>query len=357
MFEGPAGLLYCVHPDEILDYNRGTHHLRLKNGSHIMGFSAEKPARLRGPQHHWAWCDEVAAWRYPEAWDMLMLGLRMGERPKAVVSTTPRPIRIIRDLVSRPDVIITKGSTYENRANLAQSFIQEIVLRYEGTYLGRQELYAELLDELPGALWKRDRFIYDPQPRNLLRIVVAVDPAVTAEAQSDETGIVVAGLGADGSFWTLDDRSLRATPDTWARVAVAAYHDWKCDRLVGETNNGGDMIESLIRTVDPNISYKKVTATRGKAIRAEPVAALYEQHRAYHVRAFSDLEDQLCTWDVTADWSPDRLDALVWAYTELMETSATEIYFAALAPPCVACGCPVRKGEERCPSCGQSQYN
>jgi phage terminase large subunit-like protein len=323
-FEGDSGLLSVIPDACISDYNKTLHEITLFNGGLIQGFSSEKPDRLRGPQGHRAWCDELAAWRYPEAWDMLMFGLRLGEKPQCVVSTTPRPTKIIKELVSRKDVYVTRGSTYDNAANLAPTFISQLVTKYEGTRLGRQELNAELLLDNPGALWKRDN-IEEARLRvypELIRIVVAIDPAVTSKADSDETGIIVAGIATIKDTvhgFILDDKSMRGTPDEWAKEAVRLYHHWKADRIIGETNNGGDMIEAIIRTIDRNVSYKGVHASRGKQIRAEPISALYEQRRVHHVGMFAELEDQLCEWDpATADASPDRLDALVWALTELM---------------------------------------
>lgn len=295
------------------------------NGAQAFTYSAEEPDRLRGKQHDAAAADELASWRHPETWDQLMFGLRLGKDPRCIISTTPQPTPIIKALVARAadpsDVRITRGSTYENAANLADAFLQTIVRRYEGTRLGRQELYAEVLDDNPGALWKRamvDDHRVTSHPA-LVRVVVAVDPAVTADASSDETGIVVAGLGADGHGYVLEDRSLSASPAGWAREAVTAYRTRSADRIIAEVNNGGDLVEAAIRTVDRDVSYRAVRASRGKQTRAEPIAALYEQGRVHHVGLLARLESQLCDWDpTTAARSPDRLDALVWALTELM---------------------------------------
>jgi len=251
---------------------------------------------------------------------MLLFGLRLGSDPRCVVTTTPRPTKQIKDLIADPTCRVTRGSTYENRANLAPAFFSQIVRRYEGTRLGRQELLAEILDDNPGALWRRpdiDDHKIATLPGELRRIVVAVDPAVTSSEDSDETGIIVAGVGHDGRGYVLDDMSLRGTPHQWGTQAVAAYSKYKADRLVAENNNGGEMVEHTVRTVDPNVSYKGVHASRGKVIRAEPIAALYEQGRVHHVGSFPELEDQLCQWEPGMA-SPDRLDALVWALSELM---------------------------------------
>ncbi len=319
MIEGESGLLAICPPWNMPVYESSKRRLTWPNGAIATTNSAEEPDRLRGPQHDAAWCDEVAAWRYPETWDMLMFGLRLGVDPRCVVTTTPKPIPIVRNLLKSPTTAITRGSTYENRANLAEAFFEQIVAQYEGTRLGRQELYAEVLDDVEGALWTRaliDQHRVKVAPE-LKRIVVAIDPAITASDDSDETGIVVAGLGVDNHGYALDDLSLRASPDGWARRAVEAYHARKADRIVAEVNQGGDMVEYTIRTVDPRASIKKVHAARGKQTRAEPIVALYEQGRIHHVGVLPQLEEQMCNWVPGMD-SPDRMDAAVWAFTELM---------------------------------------
>ncbi len=319
--EGVSGLLQALPESCIKTWNRSIGELSLNNGTEYKLFSAEKGSKLRGPQHHRAWCDEVAVWADEETWDMLMLGLRLGSKAQAIVTTTPRPTPLIKSLVKRPDVAIIRGSTYENIANLAEDFRAEILARYEGTRLGRQELHAELLDDAEGALWKhgdieRTRVREAPQMK---RVVVAIDPAATDTEVSDETGIVVAGLGVDGRGYVLEDLSGKYSPDNWARKAVQAYHRHKADRVVAETNNGGDMVGYTLRTMDSHVSFKALHASKGKRARAEPVAALYEQGRVSHVGGFPSLEDQLCTWEPDGDLrSPDRLDAMVWALTELM---------------------------------------
>lgn len=319
MIEGESGLLAISPPWNMPIYESSKRRVTWPNGAIATTYSAEEPDRLRGPQHDAAWCDEVASWRYPEAWDMLMFGLRLGTDPRCVVTTTPKPTPLIRNLLKNPTTTITRGSTYENRANLAGAFFEQIVAQYEGTRLGRQELYAEVLDDIEGALWTRtliDKHRVKVAPE-LKRIVVAVDPAITATEDSDETGVVAAGLGTDGHGYVLDDLSLRASPDGWARRAVDAYHAHKADRIVAEVNQGGDMVEHTIRTVDQRVSLKKVHATRGKTTRAEPIVALYEQGKIHHVGCLSKLEEQMCNWVPGMD-SPDRMDALVWAFTELM---------------------------------------
>jgi phage terminase large subunit-like protein len=328
LVEGESGILAISPPWFRPRYEPTKRRLTWPNGAVATTYSAEQPEELRGPQHDAAWCDELAAWRYPEAWDMLMFGLRLGERPRCVVTTTPKPIKLVRGLLQRSDVAVTRGSTYENRVNLAPPFLSQIVKRYEGTRLGRQEIAAELLDDIPGALWTRDvveraRVCEIPALR---RVVVAIDPAASVSDGADETGIIAAGLGEDGHGYVLDDLSGRYAPPEWARRALALYHARHADRIVAEVNNGGDMVETVIRTLDPSASFKAVRATRGKATRAEPVAALYEQARVHHLGAFPALEDQLCAFASDFDrgregYSPDRLDALIWALTELMVAS------------------------------------
>lgn len=322
--EGESGLLRLLPHDAIRLWNRSLGELELTNGARYKLFSADQPERLRGPQHHRAWCDELAAWRYAqETWDMLMFGLRLGTRPQAVCTTTPKPVRLLRELLERLDVYVTRGSTFDNSRNLAGPALDQLKARYLSTRIGRQELYAEILDDTPGALWKRDaleaaRVTHAPDA--LARVVVAVDPAITATEGSDETGIVAAGVGAsNGDGYILRDASLRGSPLQWARVAVGLYHDLHADRIIAEANQGGDMVKTTIQTIDRNVPVTLVHATRGKLTRAEPVAALYEQGRVHHVGAFPDLEDQMATW-TQGDASPDRLDALVWALTDLMLT-------------------------------------
>lgn len=321
MVEGQSGILACSPPWDMPLYEPSKRRLTWKNGSIATTYSADEPDRLRGPQHDAAWCDELAAWRYPDAWDMLVMGLRLGINPQAVVTSTPRPIKIIKELAASPDTVITRGSTYENRANLAPSFFTKIINKYEGTRLGRQELYAEILLDNPGALWQRDQIdgLRVKTAPSLPRVVVAIDPAVTSHADSDETGIVGAGFGEDKHCYILRDASMRGTPDEWAQAAVMLYHELQADMIIGETNNGGDMIATILRTIDPNIPYKAVHASRGKMVRAEPISALYEQGKVHHVGMFPQLEDQMCDWEpTTGRKSPDRMDALVWAVTELM---------------------------------------
>ena len=329
MIEGESGLLSIYPAHQRPRYEPSKRRITFHNGSVATAFTADEPDRLRGPNHDLAWADELAAWRYPEAWDMLMFGLRIGRYPRAVVTTTPKPIPIIRRLVATDDgsVHLTKGSTFDNRTNLAASFLREVLARYEGTRLGQQELYAEVLDDVEGALWDR-QMLEDHRVTNhppLSRIVVAIDPAAGGKAESAETGIVTVGVSEEeGHGYVLDDNSLRGSPNDWGRAAIAAYHSHKADLIVAEANQGGDMVLHTLRTVDPEVPVKMVHASRGKRTRAEPVVALYEQGRIHHLGFHADLEDQLCSWVPDVSNSPDRLDALVWGFTELMISGPRE---------------------------------
>lgn len=319
MVEGESGLMAVSHPRPV--YEPSKSRITWPNGAIAALRSADEPDRFRGLQSDWVWADELAAWRYPDAWAQIQLGHRLGDNPRAIVTTTPRPTQIIRELVASSSSVVTRGSTYDNRANLAQKFIETIVARYEGTRLGRQEVYAEILTDTPGALWTRSMLdaAGAKSPPRMRRIVVALDPAVTSDEKSDETGIVVAGIDDAGLAWVLEDASGVYTPTEWAAKAARLYSDYQADRVIAEVNNGGDLVETVLRTVAPNVAYRGVRASKGKRSRAEPVAALYEQGRVRHVGNLAKLEDQLCTWSATTgEDSPDRLDALVWALTELV---------------------------------------
>jgi predicted phage terminase large subunit-like protein len=318
MVEGPSGLIAVAAQEMRPKYEPSKRRLVWPNGAMATMFSAEEPKLLRGPQFDLGWCDELAAWKYTESFDQMMFGLRLGNDPRCIVTTTPRPVPVIRELMSNNAVVLTKGNTYENRSNLAPQFFDDIVKRYEGTALGRQEIYAEVIDEMPGALWTRELLetCRPPEVPDLVRVVVAVDPSIVGTR--NETGIVVCAQGDDGKGYVLADRSTMGSPDHWARRVVQTYHEFQADRIVAEVNQGGDMVERVLRTVDEDIPYKKVRASKGKLARAEPIAAFYEQGRVFHVKHFSKLEDQMCSYVPGDTKSPDRLDALVWGLSEIM---------------------------------------
>lgn len=326
MVEGESGILATARPSFLPIYEPSKRRVTWPNGAMATTYSADEPDRLRGPQHDGGWADELAAWRRPEAWDMFLFGLRLGPDPRALVTTTPRPTKIIRDLMAAPTTHTTRGSTYDNLDNLAPAFAEQIIAKYEGTRLGRQELNAEILPDVPGALWTWAMLDNRQAAPDLTRAVVAVDPAVTSGEGSDETGIVVAGVGVDGRGYVLADRSCRLSPDGWARRAVQAFDDFSADAIVAEVNNGGDLVEQTIRTVRRTVPYIKVHASRGKQTRAQPVAALYEQGKVSHVEAFAELDEQLTSWTPESGTSPDRLDALVWALTHLMLGAQRAVY-------------------------------
>lgn len=334
MVEGPSGVLALSPPWFRPTYEPSKRRLTWPNGTIARLFSAEEPERLRGPQCHWAWTDEIAAWQYAEAWDQLLFGLRLGERPRVVATTTPKPIQIVRDILARSDTVVTRSRTADNLVNLAPVFLTTVVSRYEGTRLGRQELEGELLEDVPGALWTRaliDAHRWNGKPLPAFsRLVVGIDPAATSTEGADETGIVAAAVGLcackgtpEKHGFVLADTSARMKPVEWARNAIRLLREQQGDRLVAEVNNGGEMVEHTLRMVDANVPYTAVHASRGKAKRAEPVSALYEQGKVHHVGSYPALEDQMCNWvpDLAeSQASPDRMDALVWALTELMVT-------------------------------------
>jgi phage terminase large subunit-like protein len=327
--EGPSGILATAPNWCRPDYEPNKRRITWPNGATALLFSAEEPERLRGPNLDALFCDELAAWQNAEqTWNMAQMCLRIGRRPRTVITTTPRPLKLLKTLIARDGqgVVVTRGSTYDNAANLAPGFLEEIRARYEGTRLGRQELNAEILEDVPGALWTREmveRARYDGAIPDLARVVVAIDPSGTRgmEDGGDSVGIVVAGVGRDGLGYVLADLTVKASPAQWGRIAVDAYRQHKADRIIAERNFGGAMVEHVIRSVDPLVPYRDVTASRGKIARAEPIAALYEQNRVRHCSSLQELEDQLCAMTgngYQGDGSPDRADALVWALTELM---------------------------------------
>jgi len=325
MVEGVSGILADSPEDFMPEYRPGKRRLEWPNGSTALLYSGEEPNALRGPAFHWAWADELAAWKYPDTWDMLQFGLRLGENPQCCITTTPRPTKIIKDLVADPFCIVVRGSTYDNRANLAPGFFRQIIKKYEGTRLGRQELNAELLEDNPGALWTRaiiDANRVSALPE-LVRIVVGVDPEASSGEESAETGILVVGLGADGHGYVLDDVTIRGTPGEWGAQAVSAYSRWEANKVVGEVNNGGEMVGYVVGTcanaANVFVPYRAVRASHSKEARADPVSALYAQGLVHHVGVFAELEDQMTEWVPGQGMrSPDRVDALVWAITDLM---------------------------------------
>ena len=321
MIEGDSGLLNICPPSNRPKYEPTKRRLTWPNGAFALAFSSHEPDQLRGPQFDAAWCDELATWEYPrETWDNLAFGLRLGTSPQCVVTTTPRPIELLRELMDREDVHVTRGSTYENRRFLASSFIRQIERRYQGTDTGRQEIFAELLEEAEGALWRRDWISHTETVPDLNRIVVAIDPAMSSRPDSAETGIVVAGTDDDLRGYVLEDGSGRMSPNEWACRAIDLFDRHAASRIIGERNNGGDLVGTVLRTASEgrSLPIRLVTASVGKYARAEPVAALYQQGRVLHVGSFSRLEDQLCTWEPGSSTSPDRMDALVWALSDLI---------------------------------------
>ncbi len=322
MVKGESGLLR-VHPPDERPTLRGAS-LHWPNGAEAMILSASDPDRFRGPQFAAAWCDEVAKWPDAEAaWDMLQFGLRLGERPQQLATTTPRPTRLLKRLLADPLTAVTRMKTDDNR-HLAGSFLSAVVKRYRDTVLGRQELDGELIDDLPGALWSRSLF-HAPGGEAAQRIVVAVDPPVSSGLRSDACGIVVAGRVGEGAVVLADLSLERATPLTWARRAVDAFETFGADAIVAEVNQGGDLVQSVIAQIDPRVQVRPVRATRGKWVRAEPVAALYARGLIAHVPGLTALEDEMCAFGadgMSGGHSPDRVDALVWAITELLLSEA-----------------------------------
>ncbi len=328
MVEGDSGLLAVCPPWNKPKYEASKRMLTWPGGATATLFSAEEPERLRGPQHDAAWCDELCAWRRAEAtWDMLMFGLRLGARPRSVITTTPKPTPLIKKLLAAETVALTRGSTYDNLDNLAPTFASEIVAKYKGTRLGRQELMAEMLEDVPGALWSRAQLdgLRRADHPPLVRVVVAIDPPASLGDKADECGIVAAGVDERGFAHVLADASIRGlSPSGWASRAVALYQSVEADHIVIETNQGGAMATSVLGQVDASVPVRSVHASRGKYLRAEPVAALYEQGRVFHAGLFDQLEDQMVSFTgPAAGTSPDRLDALVWALTDLMLKPAT----------------------------------
>lgn len=327
MIEGPSGLLQCYPPDRRPIYEPSRKLVTFPSGAIVIIRSADEPERLRGPQFTKFWADEICAWRFwKDAWDQIMFGFRVKSSAlQGVITTTPKPLKVLKDLLANPRTVTTRGSSYENRANLSETFFREVIAPYEGTRLGRQEINAELLEDTPGALWT-SKLIGDLRINRrdvhwdmVVRVVVAVDPGVSTNEDSDETGIVVAALLRSGHVLVLDDLSMKDSPIAWARAAtgVLRHPQWPADRIIGEVNNGGDLVEANIRVAEPSAPYSKVWASRGKVTRAEPIATAYERGIVHHVGIFQQLEEEMTTY-VPGGKSPNRMDALVYAVTELL---------------------------------------
>ncbi len=325
MVEGDSGILAISPLGERPKYEPSKRRLTWPNGAIATLFSAEDPESLRGPQFEAAWCDELRAWKYiQDTWDMLQFGLRLGDHPQCFISTTSSPFKLIRGLIDSNDCVVSRGSTYSNRMNLAPSFFKSIISKYEGTRLGRQEIHAEILSDVPGALWTQKMIsaaFRKRAPHNgFLRVVVGVDPSGGDEETGDSQGIVVAGEDYDGHYWVIEDASVQLSPAKWGAEVAKKYHEHEADMVVAESNYGGKMVEAVIKNEDSSCPVKLVNATRGKHIRAEPIAALYEQGRVSHVGGMAELESQMLQMTTTGykgGGSPDRLDAKVWALTEL----------------------------------------
>lgn len=325
MVEGPAGILAVHARHERPTWSPSLRKLEWPNGAVAQVFSAEDPDSLRGPQFEAAWADELAKWKHvEETWDMLQFGLRLGSHPRQMVTTTPRPIPILKRFLADPLVAVSRARTADNAANLAPVFLDAVVGRYAGTRLGRQELDGEIIEDRPDALWSRDVIEMNRVEASppLMRIVVAVDPPASSSRRADACGIVAAGVDEAGRAYVLEDATASGLkPPEWAAKAVALYRRLEADALIVETNQGGEMATGVIREVDPSVPVVSVRAMRGKYLRAEPVSVLYAQGRVHHVGALPELEDELCDFGpggLTSGRSPDRMDALVWALTELL---------------------------------------
>lgn len=327
MIEGESGLIACARRRGLeLEYVPSKGRLVFPNGTVAYTYSAEVPSKLRGPQHDYAWADELSSWNdarkgdaVDTAWNNLVLGLRLGKEPKAIVTTTPKPNLLTKTLLKRSSTVITTGTTYDNLDNLAPTFREQVLATYEGTRIGRQELMGELLEDVEGALWTNKMLedaLVDTVPE-MRRVIVAIDPSGGDAEGNDEQGIVVAGQGLDGNYYILADRSCKLSPQGWASRAIVAFYEFDADKLVAERNYGGDMVQAVVKNIDRTVNFKMVTASRGKLQRAEPVAALYEQGKVKHVKGLEALEAQMTGWTPLDGTSPDRMDAMVWAMTEL----------------------------------------
>ena len=323
MVEGESGILAKAPKWARPVYMPSKRLVRWPNGSKALTFSSEEPDQLRGPQHHFAWGDELAAWKYPEpTYSNLVFGLRLGAKPQGFYTTTPRPIPLVKRLVADPKTVIAKGKTYDNTANLPATFLDEIRKQYEGTRLGKQEIDGELLDDVLGALWtyeQLEKLRAKGPPLRWRRRVIAVDPATTSNKNSDLTGIVVVGFGDDGLGYVLEEASGIYGPDQWGKKVVELCDRHECDAIVAESNQGGELVEANIRNQRAARRVILVHASKGKFARAEPIAGLYEQGRILHLGVHAALEDEMCQWSpMVTNESPNRIDALVWGFTELL---------------------------------------
>jgi phage terminase large subunit-like protein len=339
MIEGESGLLNICPPDDRPIYESSLRRLRWRNGAQALLYSAEDAEGLRGPQHHAAWCDELAKWPNAEAtWMNLDMGLRLGAQQRVCITTTPRPTALLRKLMARRDAVLTKGRMQDNKANLSKSFLKSVTAQYAGTRLGRQELDGEFLEDIAGALWSRSSLeaCHVAQAPTLTRIVIGVDPPVTSGEAADACGIIACGLGVDGKAYVLADASVQGlSPDGWARAVAKISADLNADRVVAECNNGGELVQAVLHQVAPNLPLTLVRAAKGKVARAEPIAALYEQGKVHHTAHLPALEDELCGLCAGGDYqgpgrSPDRADALVWALTTLMLGKTAQPHLRAL---------------------------
>jgi phage terminase large subunit-like protein len=329
MVEGVSGILAAAPAGERPEWEPGKGQITWRSGAIARCFSADTPDALRGPEHDFAWCDELASWRRAdETWSNLLLTMRAGTQPRIIVTTTPKPTRLVRELLSRDGtdgIVVRRMTTYDNREHLAPTFLAQLLRRFEGTRLARQELLAELLEDVPGALWNRDLLEatrVERAPEQLSRIVVGVDPSGSSTNDASMTGIIACGLGLDGEGYVLADVSRRGTPREWASAAIGAFHSLKADKICVERNYGGEMAAATLSSIDPGVPVIEVTSSRGKVLRAEPIASLFEQKRAHIVGSMPELEDQMCSftsnWDRSRDGSPDRIDAMTFALSELM---------------------------------------
>lgn len=328
MIEGESGILAHAPDNFYPEFIPSLKKLVWPNGVETHFYYGSEPNKARGPQSDFLWCDELAKWQRPEeTFDNLLMGLRLGLNPLCIVTSTPRPTKFLMELEKRTDkqgrhcTVTTRGRTQDNFKNLSPVFISTVISKYEGTRLGRQELEGAFLDDNPEALWKRadiDEYRVRSVP-DLSYVVVGVDPAVTSKEGSDDTGIIVAGKSENEHYYVLGDYTLHDTPNKWAEAVITAYNRHEANAVIGETNNGGDLVESNLKAVDSKISFQAVHASRGKATRAEPISALYEQGKVHHFGTFAELEDQMCEWVPGVEKSPDRVDALVWAISKLSE--------------------------------------